>query len=83
MSDEFKENVPPINAIPTTAGTGSEAGKSAVIVNPEGQKKVYGNPIFMPRTVALVPQLTEQVDNMAVGFLIPLASSPPHSCHRN
>lgn len=61
MSAEFKGYVPPLNAIPTTAGTGSEAGKSAVIVSPEGQKKVYGNPAFMPSHVALVPQLTEQV----------------------
>jgi alcohol dehydrogenase class IV len=62
MSAEFKSHVPPLNAIPTTAGTGSEGGKSAVIVNPAGQKKVYGNPAFMPRYVALVPQLTEQVE---------------------
>jgi len=61
MSSEFKAYIPPINAIPTTAGTGSEGGKSAVIVNPQGQKKVYGNPAFMPKYVALAPQLTEQL----------------------
>eukprot|EP01127_Copromyxa_protea_P010988 TRINITY_DN2732_c3_g1_i1.p1 TRINITY_DN2732_c3_g1~~TRINITY_DN2732_c3_g1_i1.p1 ORF type:complete len:277 (-),score=36.15 TRINITY_DN2732_c3_g1_i1:2-832(-) len=61
MSAEFKSLIPPINAVPTTAGTGSEAGKSAVIVNPQGQKKVYGNPAFMPSFVALAPQLTEQL----------------------
>ena len=50
--------VPPITCIPTTAGTGSEGGKSAVITNSKGVKCVFGHAAFMPRAVALDPMLT-------------------------
>lgn len=53
--------VPPITCIPTTAGTGSEGGKSAVITNSKGAKVVFGHPAFMPRAVALEPQLTAKL----------------------
>jgi alcohol dehydrogenase class IV len=53
--------VPPIAAIPTTAGTGSEGGKSAVITNSKGIKCVFGHSSFMPRAVALAPQLTAKL----------------------
>jgi alcohol dehydrogenase class IV len=53
--------VPPVAGIPTTSGTGSEGGKSAVIINTSGVKMVFGNPVFMPKTVALVPQFTQKL----------------------
>jgi alcohol dehydrogenase class IV len=48
----------PILAFPTTAGTGSEGGKSAVIGDAAGRKLVMGDPALMPRVVGLAPQLT-------------------------
>jgi alcohol dehydrogenase class IV len=57
-NNQFQELFPILAALPTTAGTGSEGGKSSVIVDPFGQKKVYGHPLLMPKFVALVPQLT-------------------------
>jgi len=53
--------MPVIAGIPTTAGTGSEGGKSAVITNTDGVKVVFGNPLFMPKTVGLVPQYTAKL----------------------
>lgn len=59
--DPWFAAVPLIAAIPTTSGTGSEGGKSAVITDTKGVKRVFGNPVFMPQTVALVPQFTEKM----------------------
>jgi alcohol dehydrogenase class IV len=59
--EQFVSSVPAIAGIPTTAGTGSEGGKSAVITLPDGVKMVFGNPVFMPKTVALVPQFTQKL----------------------
>lgn len=54
----IRQNYPPLVCIPTTAGTGSEAGKSSVISDLNGVKSVIGHPSFMPLFVALDPQLT-------------------------
>mmetsp|Transcript_22866 Transcript_22866/g.34115 ORF Transcript_22866/g.34115 Transcript_22866/m.34115 type:complete len:471 (-) Transcript_22866:33-1445(-) len=54
----FLENVPSVLAIPTTSGTGSDGGKSAVICDKDGKKVVFGHPKFMPVFAALVPQFT-------------------------
>ncbi len=46
-------------AIPTTAGTGSEVGRSAVITVPAlGRKVVLGGPPLMPELAVLDPELT-------------------------
>eukprot|EP00299_Pterocystis_sp_00344_P002360 c12671_g1_i1.p1 GENE.c12671_g1_i1~~c12671_g1_i1.p1 ORF type:complete len:431 (-),score=89.91 c12671_g1_i1:21-1313(-) len=58
VTPEFQNAVPVITAIPTTAGTGSDGGKSAVITDSKGQKVVFGNPVLMPTIAALAPQLT-------------------------
>ena len=56
-ADESK--VAPIIAIPTTAGTGSEAGRASAVVNEEtGVKKIIFHPKFMPTIVILDPLLT-------------------------
>jgi alcohol dehydrogenase class IV len=52
-------NVPPIIAIPTTAGTGSEVGRSAVVSDDvTHQKKIIFSPVLLARRVILDPELT-------------------------
>ncbi len=49
----------PVVAIPTTAGTGSEVGRSSVITNVDLQiKKIIFHPKMLPQTVILDPELT-------------------------
>ena len=51
--------VPPIVALPTTAGTGSEVGRSAVVtLDDNGRKTVIFSPHLLPRTAILDPELT-------------------------
>ena len=53
------EKIAPIIAVPTTAGTGSETGRAAVILNEEtGVKKIIFHPKFLPSIVILDPVLT-------------------------
>lgn len=49
----------PVIAVPTTAGTGSEVGRAAVIVKEdESRKVIIFHPQMMPDTVILDPELT-------------------------
>lgn len=49
----------PVVAVPTTAGTGSEVGRAAVIVDPtDHTKKIIFHPRMMPGTVVADPELT-------------------------
>lgn len=51
--------MPPLYAIPTTAGTGSEVGRSAVIVMREsGRKTIFFHPTLMPNIAVLEPEFT-------------------------
>jgi alcohol dehydrogenase class IV len=51
--------IAPIVAVPTTAGTGSEVGRAAVIVNEEiHEKKILFHPQMMPAIVISDPELT-------------------------
>ncbi len=51
--------IAPIIAVPTTAGTGSETGRAAVILNEDtGVKKIIFHPKFLPSVVILDPVLT-------------------------
>ena len=53
------ENIPPIVAIPTTAGTGSETGRASAIINKKtGVKKIIFHPKILPSIVILDPILT-------------------------
>ena len=53
------DNIAPIIAVPTTAGTGSETGRaSAIINNKTGVKKIIFHPRFLPSIVILDPVLT-------------------------
>jgi alcohol dehydrogenase class IV len=49
----------PVVAVPTTAGTGSELGRSSVITDEEGERKVIiFHPKMMPGVVIMDPELT-------------------------
>ena len=51
--------LPPLYAIPTTAGTGSEVGRSSVITIKEtGRKTIFFHPDLMPDIAVLDPTLT-------------------------
>ncbi len=53
------ESMPPLYAIPTTAGTGSEVGRSAVIISSAtGKKAIYFHPDLLPDMAVLEPELT-------------------------
>ena len=55
-------NMPPIIAIPTTAGTGSETGRASAIINKSnGIKKIIFHPKILPSIVILDPLLTIQL----------------------
>lgn len=56
--DKFiKNNMPPFYAIPTTAGTGSEVGRSSVI-NINNKKTIIFSPYLMPDIAVLDPLIT-------------------------
>jgi alcohol dehydrogenase class IV len=58
-SARIERPLPPVYAIPTTAGTGSEVGRSAVIITRDtGVKTVIFHPTLMPRVAVLDPELT-------------------------
>ncbi len=55
----IKGPLPPMIAIPTTAGTGSEVGRCSVITDPEkGRKIMVCHPLMMPALAILDPELT-------------------------
>ncbi|MBT5872662.1 MAG: iron-containing alcohol dehydrogenase [Candidatus Latescibacteria bacterium] len=52
-------DIPPIIAVPTTAGTGSEVGRSGVItLKATGRKTVIFSPYLMPALAVCDPELT-------------------------
>lgn len=51
--------IPPIIAVPTTAGTGSEVGRASVILDDKAQtKRIIFHPKMMPELVIADPELT-------------------------
>ena len=57
--DKITANLPPMIAIPTTAGTGSEVGRSAVItLKATGRKTVIFSPHLIPNVAIEDPELT-------------------------
>jgi alcohol dehydrogenase class IV len=64
--------VPPIVAVPTTAGTGSEVGRSGVVtLESTGRKTVIFSPKLLPRVAILDPQMTRSMPaavTAATGF---------------
>jgi 4-hydroxybutyrate dehydrogenase len=56
--DKIKPDMPPMIAVPTTAGTGSEAGRGALIQLPQnGRKTVALSPHLLPSAAICDPEL--------------------------
>ncbi len=54
-----RDDLPPLIAIPTTAGTGSEVGRSGVVtLEDTGRKTVIFSPHLLPRAAICDPELT-------------------------
>ena len=63
IGDNWKQgkadNLPPVVAVSTTAGTGSEVGRASVISNEESkEKKIIFHPSMMPEVALCDPELT-------------------------
>jgi 4-hydroxybutyrate dehydrogenase len=57
--DKITATMPPLIALPTTAGTGSEAGRGALIQLPEtGRKTAVLSPFLLPSAAICDPDLT-------------------------
>lgn len=53
------KKIPPLFAVPTTAGTGSETTVAAVISNPEThEKNAINDPVLRPKYAVMDPELT-------------------------
>ena len=50
-------DIPPIVAVPTTAGTGAEVGRAAVVSGPDGKKVIF-HPKMLPAVAVADPELT-------------------------
>lgn len=57
-SPRISEAVPPLVAVPTTAGTGSEVARGAIIIVDDGRKLGFHSWHLMPRASLLDPALT-------------------------
>ena len=57
-SPKITERVPPLIAIPTTAGTGSEVARGAIVIVDDGRKLGFHSWHLVPRTALLDPELT-------------------------
>jgi 4-hydroxybutyrate dehydrogenase len=55
---KIRSTMPALAAIPTTAGTGSEVGRGAVIIMRDGRKLGVGSPHLIPSVAICDPELT-------------------------
>jgi hypothetical protein len=56
--DRIEPSVAPVIAVPTTAGTGSEVGRGAVIIMNDGRKLGVVSPHLFPKLAICDPELT-------------------------
>jgi alcohol dehydrogenase class IV len=56
--DRITEGKPPVIAVPTTAGTGSEVGRGALITFRSGRKLAILSPKLIPQAAVCDPELT-------------------------
>ncbi|QHE86080.1 iron-containing alcohol dehydrogenase [Hydrogenophaga sp. BPS33] len=57
-SPRITERVPPLIAVPTTAGTGSEVARGAIVIVDDGRKLGFHSWHLVPKTALLDPELT-------------------------
>jgi len=57
-SAKITERVPPLIAVPTTAGTGSEVARGAIVIVDDGRKLGFHSWHLMPKAALLDPELT-------------------------
>lgn len=57
-SSKITDRVPPLIAVPTTAGTGSEVARGAIVIVDDGRKLGFHSWHLVPRTALLDPELT-------------------------
>ncbi|MCE9659609.1 MAG: iron-containing alcohol dehydrogenase [Burkholderiales bacterium] len=57
-SAKISERVAPLIAVPTTAGTGSEVARGAIVIVDDGRKLGFHSWHLVPRTALLDPELT-------------------------
>jgi len=57
-SPRITDAVPPLIAVPTTAGTGSEVARGAIVIVDDGRKLGFHSWHLVPRTALLDPELT-------------------------
>ncbi|MBK6471993.1 MAG: iron-containing alcohol dehydrogenase [Betaproteobacteria bacterium] len=57
-SPKITERVPPLIAVPTTAGTGSEVARGAILIVDDGRKLGFHSWHLMPKAALLDPELT-------------------------
>jgi 4-hydroxybutyrate dehydrogenase len=56
--DRITAKIAPVVAIPTTAGTGAEVGRAALLTLPDGRKLGFISPHLIPRRAICDPELT-------------------------
>ncbi|MEY4978639.1 MAG: hypothetical protein RLZZ352_909 [Pseudomonadota bacterium] len=57
-SPKITAQVPPLIAVPTTAGTGSEVARGAIVIVDDGRKLGFHSWHLVPKTALLDPELT-------------------------
>ena len=57
-STKITDRVPPLIAVPTTAGTGSEVARGAILIVDDGRKLGFHNWLLVPRAAICDPELT-------------------------
>lgn len=57
-SPKITDAVPPLIAVPTTAGTGSEVARGAIVIVDDGRKLGFHSWHLVPKTALLDPELT-------------------------
>jgi alcohol dehydrogenase class IV len=54
----FIKKIPPLVAVPTTSGTGSEVSPGAVVILDSGRKETFVSPFLVPAAAVCDPELT-------------------------